>query len=113
MAKKNTSLLCLNDKNEVVMPAETAKLIKSIVDGKKELEKQEKELRKALLKEMKDRNLKIFSCEGITITYVEPTQQEKFDKDKFREENEEIYNDYTSFETKAEYVLIKTTKENK
>lgn len=112
MAKKKSNLLCLNDKNEVVMPAETAKLIKSVVDGKKELEKQEKELRKILLKEMKERKLKTFSSNGITITYVEPTQQEKFNKDKFKKENEEIYNDYVSFETKTDYVLI-STKENK
>ena len=99
-------LLVVNKDDEVEVSKEVGKKIKNFLNKKKELEAQEKELKELFFKEMEARNLKKVSSHGITVTYIAPTKTEKFNKDKFKTENEKLYNKYVSFENKKGYVKI-------
>ena len=109
MKEELNQLLILDNDNTSISKEVTCK-IKTFLSKKKELEKYEEELKSVFQKEMESRNLNKVSSNGITVTYIAPTKQEKFNKDKFREENEKLYNKYASFENKKGYVKITLDK---
>lgn len=102
--------IVLNEKGEI--SSEAAKKIKDLLSLKKDIDELEKQVKALFLQEMKDRKLDKISVDGVTITFVEGTSKETFDKKKFRAENEDLYNDYITFEKSADYVKI-AVKEKK
>jgi len=73
----------------------------------KELQKQEKQLREQLLKEMEDKGIVKFDSDELLITKKESTYRETFNAKKFKAENEDLYNDYVSFSKVKPSLLIK------
>jgi len=73
----------------------------------KELQKQEKQLREQLLKEMEDKGIVKFDSDELLITKKESTYRETFNTKKFKAENEDLYNDYVSFSKVKPSLLIK------
>ena len=86
--------------------------IKFITTEKKILEEKEKELKAELEKAMTENNVKKFSNDFISISYVEPTTAESFDSKKFKEENPALAAKYIKTSKKSGYVKI-TIKEEK
>ena len=60
------------------------------------IEDQEKRLKQAILEEMEAKNFIKIDTDVMTITYVAPTDREKFDSKKFREDHADLYDEYVS-----------------
>ncbi len=97
-------LLVTDDVFEISVDAATK--IKDLLKKKEEYDKAEKELKAVLQAEMEARGIKKIHTNGILVNYIEPTQQESFDKAKFKEENEALYNKYVKFTNKNGYVKV-------
>ena len=54
----------------------------------------EDELKAAIKAEMEARGLRKIESENLTITYVAPTDAEKFDKTRFRKEHPDLHDEY-------------------
>ena len=67
----------------------------------------EEELKKIILEEMEEKNILKIENEEISISYVAPSERETFDTKKFREEHEELYDDYVKFTTVKPSIRIK------
>ena len=103
----NRELLVLND--------ETYLLDKKISEEIRKIEiilktaKEQQDVYKNLLRdEMAAKGIKSIKDEvnGITITYIEPSERETFDSKRFREENEDLYNEYVNFTQVRDSVRI-------
>lgn len=83
-------------------------LIIAFEEAIKTYKAQEDELKNAIKVAMEQRGLKTVKYKNLTISYVgEVKDAEKFNSKKFREENEEIYNKYVTFDGfKSAYVKI-------
>lgn len=61
---------------------------------KADLEKAEKELREAFLVAFENSHQKTIKTDDIVISYKSATVRESFDSKKFKEEHEDLYNQY-------------------
>lgn len=103
-------LLVIKD-DETQLSTEASKKIKLVLKKKKEYEEAEKQLRELFLKEMEARNLKKVTKNNVSVTYIEATTSEGFDKDRFKKENEKLYNKYVKFSPKKAYVKFEVKEE--
>ena len=103
---KTLEIKLVEQNGELQLSEEASKFIKKVVNDKKKVEEQEKQIKELILKEMRLRKLNSFEYNGIKVTYIAPTMQEQFDKAKFKKENENIYNEYVKFTPKTDYVTI-------
>ncbi len=62
----------------------------------KKLQALEKEFKEELLKQMQNRKVKTVAYKNLTISLVKGSFREEFNKKKFREEHEDLYNKYVS-----------------
>ena len=81
-------------KFETAVP-ETIQKITILVRMKKELEEQEKELKKQLTEAMEQFGVKAFENEVIKMTYVAPTTRNTLDSAKLKKEHPDIAEQYT------------------
>lgn len=73
----------------------------------KKLQALEKEFKEELLKQMKERKVKTIAYKNLTISFCKGSIREEFDKKKFKEENEDLYNKYVSInETKDSIRMV-------
>lgn len=101
----SNDVLVLDQNNAISV--EVANKIIELEKKKKEIEDLEEKLKKAFCDEMRERKLKTVSFQNVSVTFVAGTNAERFDKKKFRQENEDLYNKYVSFGQKtADYVKI-------
>ena len=82
------------ENNTVLLNSETSKQIASFEKAIKELKEKEEELKKAILKEMEDKNVIKVDTPDIAITYVAETYKETFDSKLFKEQNPDLYDAY-------------------
>ena len=100
-------LISIKDGNPVLRAeisaqiAEWDRMVKSI-------EEQDKALKKALLEEMEAKGLIKIETNDLTITYVAPTEKERFDSKTFREENPLIYDEYIVMTPVKSSIRVKT-----
>ena len=73
----------------------------------KEIEEKEKEIKKALLEEMEAKGITKIHAEGLSITYIAPTQRETFDSKAFKEANPDLYDEYVKFTNVSSSVRFK------
>ncbi len=82
-----------------------------VEDKIKELKKIQDEYKKALMIAMEENNILKASDyqSGLSITYIEAKENlEKFDVDKFREENPDMYDKYVTMDgKKSAYIAIR------
>lgn len=85
-------------------------VVKNIVAIEKELktiQDKEKELKKVLLEGMKKRGLKKIDTPELTLTYIEPSDRGKFNANKLREDNPDLYDEYITISKVKESIRIK------
>ena len=94
--------------NEVALlnPA-TSKQIYEFEKAMKELKEQEDELKKEILEEMEAKNIVKIDNGDFLISYVAPTERETFDSKAFKEEHQELYDEYIKFTPVKSSVRIK------
>lgn len=88
--------------NEIITMTNQMPMIATEIEGQiaqleiqaKEIKKQQEVLRSALLEAMEENNIVKLDGEYVTITYVQSTEREEFDKAKFRVDNPDLYDDY-------------------
>lgn len=71
------------------------------------LKKEEDKLKKAILKEMEQRQIVKMETPDLLISYVAPTDRETFDSKSFREEHQELYDDYVKMTPVKSSIRIK------
>ena len=97
----------LADDSAVVLLAD---LERSIIDLKNQIEMaeaQKKDLQEGLIKEMKKAGLKKVETPQITITYVEPSERATIDSKRLKEEQPEVYAEYSKVSQIKESIRIK------
>jgi hypothetical protein len=93
------SILDMDVSNKIAEFERQIKLIKEAEDTLKELVKAEMEAR-GILKLQDETN-------GMTITYIAPTERETFDSKKFKAENPAMYDEYVKFTPVKSSIRIK------
>lgn len=73
----------------------------------KELKAKEDELKKAILKEMENKNLIKLDTEELTISYIAPTERESLDSKTLRDELPDIYDAYVKISPVKSSIRIK------
>lgn len=87
---------------------EKAKLNIALVEKEmKKLKEIQEEYKEELIKIMEENNLIKLDNDLFTISYVGATTKETFDSKTFREENEDLYNDYIKFSDVKSSIRIK------
>lgn len=89
-----------------LLPIETENKIATVMKQLSELKEAEKILKESLLAEMEKRNIKKIDTSKLTITYVEATTKEDFDKKAFREDHRDLYDEYAKITDVKAYVKI-------
>jgi hypothetical protein len=104
------NILVLGKENKLSLTEEAASIIKDLIKTEEETKKKIEEFKGLIIEEMRERKLKNFESNGVRVSYTAPTQFEDFDKKKFKEEHEDLYNDYVSFKERKDSIKI-TIKE--
>ena len=73
----------------------------------KQLKKQEDELKDAILKEMEDKNIIKLDTDDLAITYVAGTDRETFDSKKFKEDHQDLYDEYIKMSSVKAQIRLK------
>jgi predicted phage-related endonuclease len=95
------------NKNGTSLSQKAVENIISVETELEEVKKKEKELKELLLSEMKKRGIKKIDTPELLITYIEPTDREKFDSKKLREDNPDLYDEYVAISKVKESLRIK------
>lgn len=74
--------------------------------SEKTIKKQKEEFRASLQKAMEKYNVRSIKDDDLTVTYIPEDYKESFDSKKFKEENEKLYNKYTSLKSKKAYITV-------
>lgn len=92
--------------NGTLLPDTTAKLI-NLRENLKAIEEVKKDLEAQILSLMEKEFIKKIENEQISITYVGETDVENFDKNAFKKEYPDIYDEFITMKTRAPYLIIK------
>ena len=87
------------DKDISIQIAEFEKQIKF-------MKAEEERLKAAIQNEMERKFIKGIKTEELTISYIGETYNEHFNKDKFREEHPDLYDEYLEIRPKKAFVKI-------
>ena len=63
--------------------------------------------RNRLLAEMEARGIAKLECDGLSVSYIAPTDRETFDKKRFKAENPDMYDDYVDMKPVKASIRIK------
>lgn len=77
-----------------MLAVETIKAIKHYEKRMKKLEDEYKAFKGRLLEVMEANDLIKVEADGLTITYIAPTERETFDTKAFRKDNPDLYDEY-------------------
>ena len=73
----------------------------------KTLKEKEEELKQEILKEMEEKGIISIKTDELDITYVAPTYRETFDSKKFKEEHQDLYDEYIKMSDVKSSIRIK------
>lgn len=93
-----------------LLPKSTENQITKIMKQLSDLKEAEKTLKESLLQEMEKRNIKKIDTPKLTITYIDATTKEDFDKKAFREAHKDLYDEYARITDVKAYVKIGVKK---
>lgn len=105
--------LILIENGEPVLRAEISSKIAEWERMVKSIEEQEKALRSEILAEMEDKGIIQIKTDELIISYVAPTDRERFDSKTFRAENPLIYDEYVTMSPVKSSIRIKVREESK
>lgn len=80
--------------NKPLLSAEIASQIAEFERQVKHIEEQEKALKKAILEEMEQKNIIKLDSDELMISYIAPTDRERFDSKSFRADHADLYDEY-------------------
>ncbi len=95
------------EQNVPVLDAEISYQIAEFERQAKFIEEQEKRLKSAILTEMESKGIIKIETDSILISYVAPTDREKFDSKKFKSDQPELYDEYVSMTPVKASIRIK------
>ncbi len=99
-------LIKIENDTALLNPA-TSKQIAEFEKAMEELKEQQDELKKAILEEMEAKNIIKLENDDFIISYIAPTEREKFDSKAFREVHQDLYDEYVKFTPVKSSVRIK------
>jgi predicted phage-related endonuclease len=102
----------MNDLIEVkngvaILRADIASQIAEFERVVKSIEEQEKALKSMILEEMEEKGILWIDTDELRISYVAPSDRERFDTKTFKEENPLIYDEYVTMSHVRSSVRIK------
>ena len=100
------NILALKE-NEVMISPDTVAAIIRLENQAKRVAEEQKAFRQALLEEMEEKGIRKVEVPGLTITYVDATDREQFDKKAFRSDNPDLYDQYITFAPVKSSVRVK------
>jgi len=103
-------LVVVNDNGESKLTIDAEEVILLIEKRKKDIIAVEDNMKACLKKEMENKGIQRLISDKVGI-YFNPAQEnlERFDKDKFKEENPDLYDEYVKMDGKrSAYITIKT-----
>mgnify|MGYP003300715352 CR=1 FL=1 len=89
-----------------LLPIETENRIATVMKQLADLKEAEKVLKESLLAEMQKRGIKKIDTPKLTITYVDETTKEDFDKKAFKEAHKDLYDEYAKLTPVKAFVKI-------
>lgn len=99
--------LIVVDNGTPILRAEIASQIAEFERMVKSIEEQEKVLKSAILAEMEDKEILKLETDDVVITYVAPSDRERFDTKTFRAENPLVYDEYVTMSQVRSSIRIK------
>lgn len=90
-----------------VLDPEVSKTIAEFEKQIKAIKEQEDNLKKAILKEMEQRQIVKMETPDLLISYVAPTDRETFDSKTFKKEHQDLYDEYISMTPVKSNIRIK------
>jgi hypothetical protein len=84
------------ENNAPILDADIAYQIAEFERQMKTIEEHQKRLKSAVLEAMEAKGIIKIDTDDLTITYVAPTDREKFDSKQFRSDHSELYDEYVS-----------------
>lgn len=100
------NILALKE-NEVMINPDTVAAIIRLENQAKRLADEQKAFRQAILEEMEEKGIRKVEAPGLTITYIDATDREQFDKKAFRSEHPDMYDNYITMTPVKSSVRVK------
>ena len=95
-------------KNDLVTLDESvSKQIADFEKQIKELKEQEEEIKQAIIEQMELNDVIKLDTDELTITYIAPTERETFDSKLFKEEHQDLYDEYIKMTPVKSSIRIK------
>ena len=85
----------------------TSRLIADFERRIKELKEQEDELKSRILAEMEEKGIVKLETVDLVVSYIASTDREDFDKKKFKEDNQDLYDEYVKMTPVKSSIRIK------
>ena len=85
----------------------TSRLIADFETRIKELKEQEDELKSRILSEMEEKGIVKLETVDLVVSYIASTDREDFDKKKFKEDNQDLYDEYVKMTPVKSSIRIK------
>lgn len=99
--------LIVSINNVAVIDTATAVKLAELDKTIKELKDKQDKIKSALLAEMRAKNIRQIKNDILSVTYVFPTDRETFDKDRFKAEHGDLYDEYVSMTPVGDSIRIK------
>lgn len=90
-----------------ILDEEASKKIAEFERQIKEIKAKEDEFKQAILEEMEAKNIIKIDTEDLMISYVAPSDRETFDSKAFKEEHQELYDEYVKMTPVKSSIRIK------
>ncbi len=85
----------------------TSRLIADFETRIKELKEQEDNLKSRILAEMEEKGIVKLETDDLVVSYIASTDREDFDKKKFKEDNQDLYDEYVKMTPVKSSIRIK------
>lgn len=90
-----------------ILDIETSAKIAEFERQAKAIKEQEDKLKKAILEEMESKNIIKLETDDLMINYIASTDRETFDSKAFRQDHEDLYDDYVKMTPVKSSIRIK------
>ena len=95
------------ENGNVALVEDAVRTIVEIENQMKELKQKQDDYKAILLESMEANQIMKFDNESLTITYIAPSERETFDSKTFREEHQDLYDEYVKMTPVKSSVRIK------
>lgn len=107
-----SNLITVNN-GAVILDAEANRKIAEFERLAKLIKEEETKLKDAILEEMQEKGILKVETENLIITYIAPTDRERFDTKRFRAEHSDLHDEYVTMSKVKASVRIKVKEGDK